>query len=203
MIHFNYELICDFNNLYHAYLASRRSKRTTREVIQFEMNVGPNLCQLQQELRDGSYQLSGYYHFAIHDPKVREIYALHYRDRILQHCLCDNLLASYFERHLIYDNAACRTGKGTLLAVNRLNHFLLEQNGTRAGEPFVKKIDEKEDIWELRPLGNRILFVAYMNNTFVLLHVFQKKTQKTPTKQIEQARREVKDLKERGIEEDE
>lgn len=69
MIHFNYELICDFNNLYHAYLASRRSKRTTREVIQFEMNVGPNLCQLQQELRDGSYQLSGYYHFTIHDPQ--------------------------------------------------------------------------------------------------------------------------------------
>ena len=99
---FNYELIYDFDNLYRAYLASRRSKRSTREVIQFEMNVGPNLCQLQQKLRDGSYQLSGYYHFTIHDPKVREIYALHYRDRILQHSLCDNVLAPYFETHLIY-----------------------------------------------------------------------------------------------------
>lgn len=45
MKRFNYELIYDFNNLYRAYLASQRSKRSTREVIQFEMNVGPNLCQ--------------------------------------------------------------------------------------------------------------------------------------------------------------
>ena len=123
---FNYELIYDFDNLYRAYLASRRSKRSTREVIQFEMNVGPNLCQLQQELRDGNYRLSGYYHFTIHDPKVREIYALHYRDRILQHSLCDNVLAPYFETHLIYDNAACRKDKGTLFAMNRLNGFLHE-----------------------------------------------------------------------------
>lgn len=77
---------------------------------------------------------------------------------------------------------------------------ILEQHGTRAGEPFIKKVDDKEDIWELRPLGNRIFFVAWIENTFVLLHVFQKKTQKTPPRQIEQARREVRDLKERGLE---
>ena len=35
-------------NLYRAYLASRRSKRETSEVIQFEMNVGPNLCKLRE-----------------------------------------------------------------------------------------------------------------------------------------------------------
>ena len=100
---------------------------------------------------------------------------------------------------------ARQKGKDSRINLGKIRDYIkvLEQNGTRAGEPFVKKIDEKEDIWELRPLGNRILFVAFMNNTFVLLHVFQKKTQKTPTKQIEQARREVKDLKERGIEEDE
>ena len=130
---FDYDRICDFGNLYRAYLASRRSKRGTREVIQFEMNVGPNLCQLQEELRNQTYRLSGYYHFTIHDPKVREIYALHYRDRILQHSLCDNVLAPYFENHLIYDNAACRTGKGTLFAINRLNGFMhdhFRQHGT-------------------------------------------------------------------------
>lgn len=130
---FDYDRICDFGNLYRAYLASRRSKRGTREVIQFEMNVGPNLCQLQEELGNQTYQLSGYYHFTIHDPKVREIYALHYRDRILQHSLCDNVLAPYFENHLIYDNAACRTGKGTLFAINRLNGFMhdhFRQHGT-------------------------------------------------------------------------
>ena len=63
----------------------------------------------------------------------------------------------------------------------------------------MKKIDDKDDIWELRPLGNRIFFVAWIENTFVLLHAFQKKKQKTPQRQIDQAKREVKDLKERGV----
>ncbi len=121
---FEYETIYDFDNLYQAYLGSRRSKRATREVVQFEMNAGPNICQMQEELRSQTYKLSGYYHFTIHDPKVREIYALYYRDRILQHSLCDNVLAPYFEKHLIYDNVACRTGKGTLFAMNRLNSFM-------------------------------------------------------------------------------
>lgn len=141
---FNYELIYDFDNLYRAYLASRRSKRSTREVIQFEMNIGPNLCQLQQELRDGSYQLSGYYHFTIHDPKVREIYALHYRDRILQHSLCDNVLAPYFERHLIYDNAACRKDKGTLFAMNRLNGFMHDHFHKHGKRGYFLKCDVRK-----------------------------------------------------------
>lgn len=141
MKHFDFEKILDFNHLYNAYLASRRSKRTTREVIEFEMNAGANLCKIQEELASGNYRLTGYYHFTIHDPKVREIYALHYRDRIVQHSLCDNLLAPYFENHLIYDNAACRKGKGTLFAVNRLNHFLHQHYRKYGTEGYFLKCD--------------------------------------------------------------
>lgn len=141
---FDYEKICDFENLYRAYLVSRRSKRGTREVIQFEMSVGTNLCQLQEELIRGTYKLAGYYHFTIHDPKVREIYALHYRDRIVQHCLCDNLLAPYFERHLVYGNAACRKGKGTLFAMNRLNEFMHAHFRRHGCEGYFLKCDVRK-----------------------------------------------------------
>ena len=54
------------------------------------------------------------------------------------------------------------------------------------------------DIWELRPIRDRILFVAWREGSFVLLHHFMKKTQKTPMREIEQAQRELADLKERG-----
>ena len=121
---FDYSKICEFENLYKAYLTSRKSKRSTKEVIAFEMDAGPNLSRLQNELKTETYHFGGYYHFTVHDPKIREIYALHYRDRIVQHCICDNLLGPYFEKHLIFDNAACRKGKGTLFAMNRLNSFL-------------------------------------------------------------------------------
>ena len=41
--------------------------------------------------------------------------------------------------------------------------------------------------------------MAWLDGSFVLLHHFVKKTQKTPRREIEKAKRELKDLKERGL----
>ena len=68
----------------------------------------------------------------------------------------------------------------------------LESYGTRLGAPVIKHIDG--DIWELRPLDNRILFFYWKDDTFVLLHHFIKKTQKTPLRDIEQAKRNLADF---------
>ena len=70
---------------------------------------------------------------------------------------------------------------------------LLEEYGTRIGEPVTKHLDG--DIWELRPLSNRILYAYYEADTFVLLHYFEKKTQKTPKREIDKAKREIEDYK--------
>ncbi|WP_286880018.1 type II toxin-antitoxin system RelE/ParE family toxin [Proteiniphilum sp. UBA7639] len=67
--------------------------------------------------------------------------------------------------------------------------------GTRIGQPFVRYIGK--DLWELRPLRNRIIFFYWRNNSFVLLHYFIKKTSKTPLKEINQAHSELKDFLER------
>lgn len=72
----------------------------------------------------------------------------------------------------------------------------LQQYGTRTGTPIVKHVDGS--IWELRPLNNRIFFFYWKDNTFVLLHYFIKKTQKTPPRELEQARRNLKDFLERS-----
>lgn len=76
-----------------------------------------------------------------------------------------------------------------------LNIRHLEENGTRALEKFVKHV--RGEIWELRPLRDRILFAAWVGDSFVLLHSFQKETQKTPRSEIEKAERELEDFKER------
>ena len=57
----------------------------------------------------------------------------------------------------------------------------LQKYGTRIGKPYVKHIEN--ELWELRPLGNRIFFFYWKDNKFVLLHHFIKKTQKTPQKE--------------------
>lgn len=73
---------------------------------------------------------------------------------------------------------------------------VLRKQGTRAGLPIMKHIDA--DLWELRPIDIRILFAYWKDKTFVLLHYFIKKTQKTPRKEIEQAKKNLKDFLERS-----
>lgn len=71
--------------------------------------------------------------------------------------------------------------------VNTIN--LLEQYGIRLGPPHAKKL-VGTNLWELRMLGQdniRILYVAITGKKFLLLHGFNKKTQKTDKKEIDTA----------------
>lgn len=63
---------------------------------------------------------------------------------------------------------------------------LLQENGTVLPDNITKHI--VDDIWELRPGCNRIFYFFYENDTFILLHHFRKRTQKTPKKEIEKAK---------------
>jgi phage-related protein len=80
----------------------------------------------------------------------------------------------------------------------RLHINILESLGTRAGKPFVKYI--QDDIWEIRPGNNRVLFFVWIDNNIVLLHHFRKKTNKTPKSEILKAINKMKDWKERNVE---
>lgn len=109
----DFEKIYAFESLYKAYKAARLGKRGTKEEILFEADLSRNLIQLSEAIRTGTYRIAGYYSFMIHDPKDREIHALHFADRVVQHSLCDNVVAPRLETRLIYENAACRVNKGT------------------------------------------------------------------------------------------
>ena len=68
---------------------------------------------------------------------------------------------------------------------------LLKNSGTQLPENITKHIDD--GIWELRPGNNRVLYFFFQNNTYVLLHHFRKKTQKTPVREIQKAKAERTD----------
>ncbi len=139
-----YDAVYDFRNLYKAHLRARKGKRGTAECIAFELELPQNLSRLQEELRNRSYQLSGYYRFEVFDPKRRAIHALHYRDRVVQHCLCDEVLAPVLEKRLIFDNAACRVGKGTDFARARLSGFLREHFSRHGTQGYFLKCDVRK-----------------------------------------------------------
>ena len=92
-----------------------------------------------------------------------------------------------------------KTDKNSRIRAEKIRAYItrLSMEGTFAGLPYVKHIEG--DIWELRPLKDRIFFVAWLNGSYVLLHHFHNQTQKTPQREIERARREYSDLLERGI----
>ena len=68
---------------------------------------------------------------------------------------------------------------------------LLQQNGTHMNAEITKHLDD--GIWELRPGNNRIFYFFYQNDTYVLLHQFRKKSQKTPKREIEKSKAESND----------
>jgi phage-related protein len=83
------------------------------------------------------------------------------------------------------------TSKSDRIRVKKILAYIgaLEKWGTRAGLPYVKHIDG--DIWELRPLRDRIFFFLWKDNIFVLIHHFFKKTNKTPPSEIEKAKKNM------------
>ena len=92
------------------------------------------------------------------------------------------------------------TDKNARINFNKIVAYIdiLCEKGTRVGEPVVKHLDG--EIWELRPLSNRILFAHYKGNIYMLLHHFTKKTGKTPPLEIMQAKRNLADYRERNDE---
>lgn len=68
---------------------------------------------------------------------------------------------------------------------------LLQQNGTHMNENITKHLED--GIWELRPGNNRVFYFFFQDDIFVLLHQFRKKSQKTPKREIEKAKRERDD----------
>lgn len=94
---------------------------------------------------------------------------------------------------------ASKNDKDSRIKFNKIQDYImaLKAYGLQLKEPYIKHLEG--DIWELRPLKDRILFVTWNKGSFVLLHSFAKKTRKTPAREIKKAKRELADLKERGV----
>jgi phage-related protein len=74
---------------------------------------------------------------------------------------------------------------------------LLQEFGVQLGAPYVKKVTGT-GLWELRIVGSdsiRIFYIAIQKQTFLLLHGFKKKKQKTPKKEIKTALTNLSDYR--------
>ena len=90
------------------------------------------------------------------------------------------------------------TDKSSRIKATKIQDHIkyLQRVGTQAREPYAKHLDG--EIWELRPIRDRVLYAAWEGESFILLHHFMKKTQKTPQREIDQAKRNLADYRERS-----
>lgn len=106
-----------------AYLSCRKNKRNTINQIKFEINLEENLYHLYKSLNNGSYYPGRSICFVVTYPKLREIFAADFKDRVVHHLLVSRI-ESFFEKRFIFDSYACRKDKGVHKAISKLNKFV-------------------------------------------------------------------------------
>ena len=141
-----YNKIYEFDNLHKAYLKARKCKRYRQEVMDFTNNLEENLIQLHNELIYKMYEPSPYRSFIVKEPKERLILCLPFRDRVIQHAIC-NIIEPIFENIFIKDSYACRKNKGVIAGVERVEKFVSEVSKT--GDIFCLKMDVKKYFYSI------------------------------------------------------
>lgn len=136
------EQITELDRLCQAFKEVRSVSWWKSSTQRYEADVIMQNIRLQREVRAGLYQQSPMLHFYLNERgKLRDIHAPAVRDRVLQKVVNQDILLKAIRKHLIYDNSASLTGKGTAFARKRhLIHLrdFIRRNGT---DGYILRID--------------------------------------------------------------
>ena len=118
-----YDSICDFAEVEKAYRNARKGKRYRCEVLNFTADLESNLINICNHLQWETYEMGAYHPFYVHEPKTRLVMSLKFPDRIVQWDIYDKLYP-FYDKLMIDDSYACRKGKGSHKAADRLQYWL-------------------------------------------------------------------------------
>lgn len=117
----DFEKVIDFKNMYTAFRKSKRGKGFKKSSAKFNIMALDGINALIEQLKNKTYKVSGYTEFKVYEPKERIIKTTSFKDKVIQHSLCDNILLPKLRDIFVYDNCAGQKGKGTLFGLNRLS----------------------------------------------------------------------------------
>lgn len=143
-------------DLFQAYKAARKNKQRNIEQQRFELNVEAELIQLCNELYARTYHPRRSICFIIHDPNQREVFAAHFRDRVVHH-LYYKYTHKLFERFFIADSYSCINGRGTHYGIKRLEHHIRSESQDYQRDCYVLKLDIRGYFMHI----NRVLLNKY------------------------------------------
>lgn len=132
-----------YRQVYTRYLECRQNKRNKANALQFEIDAEENILKLQRSLEDRSYRPSRSILFATTKPKLREIFASNFTDRVVHHILVKEL-EKIWEPIFVHDSYSCRRGKGTHKAVVQLHKFLRQASCNGNLKCYYLQLDIKD-----------------------------------------------------------
>ena len=124
------------------YHITRKHKRNKISQLIFEYNQANELLDLLRAINDFEYIPKVSICFIITYPKIREVIAANFRDRIAQTYLVKRL-TPYMEHYLHPDSYSCRVGKGSLRAALRLQEHIAVVSHRFTRDCWVYKFDIK------------------------------------------------------------
>lgn len=158
----DFKKLINFQNLYNSYTVSLRGKGKKKSATRFSIMALENLCLMKRQIVNRTYKLSPYNEFIVSEPKKRIIKSGSFRDKVLQHCLCDYVLLPRMKDIFIKDNYAGQIGKGTLFGLNRLSENMLEFYKEYGSEGFILKCDITKFFYSI----NHDVMKSFIRNYF-------------------------------------
>lgn len=81
------EAMGDYGNVQKAYNKARKCKRHRKDVLIFTKDKEENLDKVREDILNLAYEPSEYHYFKVYEPKERQIMALPFYDRVVQHAI--------------------------------------------------------------------------------------------------------------------
>lgn len=129
------EAMADYANVQKAYNKARKCKRYRKDVLLFTKDKEDNLETVRNDILGLSYEPSEYRYFKVYEPKERQIMALPFYDRVVQHAI-NNVLEPIFNQRFICHSYACRKTKGMHAASDTLQEWLYEWQKFHPDQPL-------------------------------------------------------------------
>lgn len=137
----DFEKVIDFKNMYRAFRKAKCGKGHKRSSARFDLAALDGVNTLIAQLKSKTYQVSEYTEFKVYEPKERIIQTSAFKDKVIQHSLCDNVLLPRMQRIFIPDNCAGQKGKGTLYGLDRLSEQMQQFHGRYGFAGYILKCD--------------------------------------------------------------
>ena len=139
--------VCEYENEVQgwvdAYFDCCKNKKTNYQCTLYRLYAEEDIPRLAYEAITKTYKPTTSICFVVTRPKLREVFAANFRDRIVQHWICLRLEPLFEERFQRQGNVSynCRKGYGTTRAVQRLDEEIRYVSNNYSQKAYVGKFD--------------------------------------------------------------